>query len=105
MKLPYSSSTAGVNREAEIRETLRGAGATAIGFMVDDDRDEVVAQFRIAGRVITIPISVAAYEQAWLRANKRGPRTDAKDHAEKHGDRQRSLCGVSSPTGSRRRWP
>ena len=67
MKLPYASSTAGQAREREIRDTLRSVGATAVGFMVDDDADQIIAQFRLHGREITIPISVGAYERAWLR--------------------------------------
>jgi hypothetical protein len=69
MKLPYATSIAGQNREKEIRTTLRGIGATAVGFMVDDERDEIIAQFRLRGREITIPVSVAAYQDAWLHAN------------------------------------
>jgi hypothetical protein len=67
VKLPYASSTAGQSREKEIRDTLRSVGATAVGFMVDDDKNQIIAQFRLHGREITIPISVGAYEAAWLR--------------------------------------
>ncbi len=69
MKLPYASSTAGQAREKEIRDTLRSVGATAVGFMVDDDSDQIIAQFRLHGREITIPVSVGAYQAAWLREN------------------------------------
>lgn len=78
--LPYASSKAGAGREKEIRDLLRGVGASAIGFMVDDDADAVIAQFRLHGREITVPVSVSAYERAWLKANRCGPRTDAKTH-------------------------
>lgn len=50
MPLPYSSSTAGQAREKEIRDTLRSVGATAVGFMVDDDADQIIAQFRLHER-------------------------------------------------------
>ena len=83
MKLPYASSTAGQAREKEIRDCLRGVGASAVGFMVDDDHDQIIAQFRLSGREITIPISVGAYADAWLRHNKKGPRTAQKDHEAK----------------------
>lgn len=69
MTLPYASSTAGQGREREIRDTLRSVGASAVGFMVDDDADQIIAQFRLHGREITIPIPVGAYERAWLREN------------------------------------
>lgn len=69
MTLPYSSSKAGQSREKEIRDTLRGLGASAVGFMVDDERGLVIAQFRLGGREITIPVSVATYQRAWLKEN------------------------------------
>lgn len=80
MPLPYSSSTAGQGREKEIRETLRSVGASAVGFMVDDDSDQIIAQFRLNGREVTIPVRVGAYAEAWLRENKLGPRTKAAAH-------------------------
>lgn len=83
MKLPYASSTAGQGREKEIRDLLRSIGASAVGFMVDDDNDQIIAQFRLHGREVTIPVSVAAYESAWLTSNKRGPRTKEADHKAK----------------------
>lgn len=69
MTLPYSSSTAGSAREKEIRNTLRSVGASAVGFMVDDDKDEIIAQFRLNGREVTIPINVGAYQRLWLTQN------------------------------------
>ncbi len=78
--LPYASSKAGQTREKEIRDTLRGVGATAVGFMVDDDADMVICQFRLAGRQITVPVSVGAYERAWLKVTPCGPRTEMKVH-------------------------
>lgn len=83
MKLPYASSTAGQGREKEIRDVLRGVGATAVGFMVDDDQDQIIAQFRLHGREVTIPVRVGAYVEAWQRENKCGPRTSQKDHSAK----------------------
>lgn len=67
MKIPYASATTGQGREKEIRDTLRGVGASAVGFMVDDDNDQIIAQFRLHGREITIPIRVNAYAEAWLK--------------------------------------
>jgi len=83
MTLPYASSKSGQSRENEIRKTLRSVGATAVGFMVDEDRDLVICQFRLAGREVTIPISPSAYENAWLAQNKRGPKTKPKAHQER----------------------
>ena len=83
VKLPYAFSKAGTAREEEIRDTLRGVGADAVGFMVDDGKRTVICQFRLKGREITVPVSVAAYEAAWLQANKKGPRTSDRDHRAK----------------------
>lgn len=74
--LPYASSKAGAGREREIRQTLRDAGATAVGFMVDDDQGLLICQFRLGGRQVTVPVSMRAYEAAWRKAQPRGPRTD-----------------------------
>ncbi len=79
-ELPYARSTAGQGREKEIRETLRSVGASAVGFMVDDEAEQILCQFRLNGRTVTIPISVKAYEAAWLRTYQRGPRIDVIAH-------------------------
>jgi hypothetical protein len=83
MVLPYASAKVGQAREKEIRDTLRSVGATAVGFMVDDDNDQIIAQFRLHGREVTIPIRIGAYADAWLRQNKRGPRTTEAEHKAK----------------------
>lgn len=66
MKLPYASSTAGQGRENEIRDVLRGVGATAVGFMVDDDQDQIIAQFRLHGRDIPLEQRIENLEAALL---------------------------------------
>lgn len=81
--LPYAFSKAGAAREREIRDTLRGVGATAVGVMVDEDRDMVICQFRLAGREVTVPVSIGAYQRAWLKATPCGPRTSRADHERK----------------------
>lgn len=86
MELPYSSSKAGQGRAREIRDTLRSVGASAVGFMVDDGARTVVCQFRLHGREITVPVSVTAYEKAWLKACPRGPRTSDADWRRKAKD-------------------
>lgn len=84
--LPYASSKAGAGREKEIRQMLRDVGAGAIGFMVDDDQRMVICQFRLHGRQITVPVSVGAYEGAWLKANPCGPRTPKATHQQRARD-------------------
>ena len=81
--LPYASSKAGASRENEIRNVLRGLGASAVGFMVDDDRDLVICQFRLGGREITVPVSIGEYETAWIKSTPRGSRTSITDHGNK----------------------
>ena len=85
-KLPYAQSTSGQAREGAIRDTLRGAGATAIGFMADDDRDMVICQFRLDGREITVPVSVGQYEAAWKKLNPRGTRTSQANWSQRARD-------------------
>ncbi|MDP0929622.1 hypothetical protein Q0601_20755 [Paracoccus onubensis] len=60
----------------------RAARASAVGFMVDDDADQIIAQFRLHGREVTLPVRVGAYAEAWFRENKKGPRTKEADHAD-----------------------
>lgn len=82
--LPYASSKAGAGREKEIRDLLKGAGATAVGFMVDDENGgSVICQFKLGGRQITVPVSVSAYESAWLKSTPCGSRTALADHRRK----------------------
>jgi hypothetical protein len=85
MALPYASAKSGQAREKEIRDTLRSVGATAVGFMVDDDSDQIIAQFRLHGRAVTIPVRVGAYAEAWLRENphNRRMRSTERQHREK----------------------
>jgi len=83
-ELPYASSKAGSGREKEIRDMLKGVGATAVGFMVDDENGgSVICQFKLAGREITVPVSIAAYEKAWLKVVPCGSRTAQADHKRK----------------------
>lgn len=82
--LPYASSKAGATREREIRDCLRSAGATAVGFMVDDENGGlVICQFRLNGRQVTVPVSIDAYAKAWLKAVPCGSRTSRHDHERK----------------------
>jgi hypothetical protein len=88
MTLPYATSAAGSAREGEIRQILRGCGASAVGFMVDDEAEQIIAQFQIGGRRVTIPVSVRAYRERWLAENPQSNRS-RKTHAEYHEDAQR----------------
>lgn len=85
MTLPYSEARSGQAREAEIRDNLRKCGASAIGFMVDDDAGQIIAQFRLRGREITVPVSFRGYEAAWRRENPHRPqhKTSAAAYAER----------------------
>lgn len=94
MTLPYGSSTAGQSREKEIRETLRSVGATAVGFMVDDDADRIVAQFRLHGREITVPICIGNYERAWLKENPHSNRM--KSTPAQHRQKARKTAELAS---------
>ena len=67
MTLPYSRSEKGASREASIRGTLKELGATAIGFMVDEDRNLILCQFRMSGREVTVPIDLMGYATAYQK--------------------------------------
>lgn len=90
MKLPYASSTAGQSRESEIRTVLRGVGASAVGFMQDDDADMIIAQFRLHGRQITIPVRIGAYAEAWLRENPHNTRMRSTPHQHRQKAREQA---------------
>jgi hypothetical protein len=93
--LPYASSEAGQSREKEIRDCLRGVGASAVGFMVDEDLDQIICQFRLGGREITVPVSIGAYASAWKRAMPRGSRTNPADYERKaRSQAERAVWGV-----------
>jgi hypothetical protein len=91
--LPYASAKAGQGREREIRATLRTLGASAIGFMVDDDRALIICQFRLGAREITIPISVADYAHAWLAANPHS--TQRRSTLEQHRQKARAQAEIA----------
>lgn len=97
MSLPYASSTAGQAREKEIRDTLRSVGASAVGFMVDDDADTIIAQFRLHGREITIPVRVGSYAEAWLREHPHTSRmrsTPAQHRAKARQQAERAAWAI-----------
>jgi len=99
MALPYASSSAGQAREKEIRDTLRSVGATAVGFMVDDDSDRIICQFRLRGREITVPLWIGAYERAWLAENPHNRRmrsTEAQHGKKARAQAERAAHGWTS---------
>lgn len=67
--LPYQTAKAGQRRESEIRETLRDLGAGKIGFMQDYDSNQIICQFELGGRQVSVYVGVAGYARAWLDAN------------------------------------
>ncbi|SON54570.1 hypothetical protein HDIA_1029 [Hartmannibacter diazotrophicus] len=75
MALPCSESKAGHAREKEIYDTLRSAGARAVGFMVDDEAESNLCEFKLGGSSISVPIAIADYEKAWLKENPQSSRS------------------------------
>lgn len=67
MTLPYESSTSGERALGEIQKLLRGFGCSKFGSMVDDELQEVLVQFELRGRPVSVKASVRGYAAAWLR--------------------------------------
>ncbi|MFM9922713.1 hypothetical protein VLK31_06965 [Variovorax sp. H27-G14] len=79
MSLPYSSATSGERALGDIQKILRGFGCNKFGSMIDDGEGIVLVQFQYHGREATVKASIKGYAAAWLRENKRGPRTQATE--------------------------
>lgn len=67
MALPYENATAGDKVINEIRKTLRAFGGENLGVMMDDDRGELLIQFKFRGHTIIERASIRGYAAAWLK--------------------------------------
>lgn len=97
MELPYQEAKAGQRRENEIRDTLRELGAGKIGFMQDYDNDEIICQFQLGQRQISVVVSISGYAAAWLKANPWSARRTLSESAwakKAHAQAQISVWAV-----------
>ena len=69
MALPYESATSGTKAIAEIQKILQGFGAQSFGMMDKFETGEVVVQFELRKRQISIVVSSKNYAALWLKAH------------------------------------
>lgn len=67
MSLPYQNTTAGDKALGEIQKILRGFGCQQFGTMIDDEKKEILVQFKYRDRHVQIPASIRGYAAAWLK--------------------------------------
>ncbi len=67
MTLPYQNTTAGDKALGEIQKILRGFGCQQFGTMIDDEKKEILVQFKYRDRQVQIPASIRGYAAAWLK--------------------------------------
>ena len=69
MSLPYENTTAGDKALGEIQKFLRAFGCTSFGSMIDDEKGEILVQFKYRDKQVTVPASIKGYAAAWLKAH------------------------------------
>ena len=67
MALPYENTTAGEKALGEIQKLLRGFGCQQFGSMIDDEKQEILVQFKWRDRHVSVRASISGYAQAWLK--------------------------------------
>lgn len=67
MSLPYENTTAGEKALGEIQKLLRGFGCAQFGSMIDDEKKEVIVQFKHRNQQVSVRASMAGYAAAWLK--------------------------------------
>lgn len=67
MSLPYQNTTAGEKALGDIQKLLRGFGCQQFGSMIDDEKKEILIQFKYRERHVSVRASIAGYAAAWLR--------------------------------------
>lgn len=67
MSLPYENTTAGEKALGDIQKLLRGFGCQQFGSMIDDEKKEILVQFRFRNTPVSVKASINGYAAAWLR--------------------------------------
>lgn len=85
MALPYENTTAGEKALGDIQKILRGFGCQQFGSMIDDEKREILVQFKYRGRQVQVVASIQGYAAAWLKEHPYGSRTRGSkvDHERK----------------------
>lgn len=67
MSLPYENATSGDKALGEIQKLLRTFGCSQFGTMTDDEKQEIIVQFRYRSMWVSLPASIRGYAAAWLK--------------------------------------
>ena len=67
MALPYENTTAGEKALGDIQKILRGFGCQQFGSMIDDEKKEILIQFKYRDRQVQVVASIRGYAAAWLK--------------------------------------
>lgn len=88
MSLPYENTTSGEKAIGEIQKILRGFGCQQFGSMIDDEKKEILIQFKYRDMPVSVKASIAGYAAAWLKAHPYSTRSRSSkvDHERKAMD-------------------
>jgi hypothetical protein len=95
--LAYENATSGVGALREIEKTLGQLGCQRFGTMTDHERGEILVQFSLRGRDLSVRASFRGYAAAWLKAHPFGPHrrgTRAEHEAKALRQAQLSVCSI-----------
>lgn len=93
MTLPYENATSGTAALEEVSKILKGFGCTRFGTMTDSAAGELIVQFTVHGRDVTVKASITGYAAAWLKEHPHGPRT--RNTLQQHRHRAQAQAEVS----------
>lgn len=97
MTLPYSSATSGTAALEEVSKILKGFGCTRFGTMTDTAAGELIVQFTVDSRDVTVKASIAGYAAAWLKENpytSRRQSTEKQHRAKALAQAEISVCSI-----------
>lgn len=96
MGLPYENATSGAGALEEIGKVLKRFGCTRFGTMTDSAAGELIVQFTVRGRDVTVKASVRGYAVAWLEEHPYSNRTRAsKAQHEQRATEQAEISACS----------
>lgn len=67
MPRPYENATSGANALDDIHKVLTRFGCQRFGTMTDTERGELLVQFSLRGRDVSVKASFQGYAAAWLK--------------------------------------
>lgn len=67
MSLPYENATSGDKALSDLQKILRNFGCQSFGSMIDDEKGELLLQFKYRDRQVSVKASFKGYAAAWLK--------------------------------------